>query len=458
MSPVSVRRLASAIVLLGLVAFYYAGATAHSRALNLARGRADQSGYLWDAVAIYHARHGGPDILIGERNRMPVYPWLLSWLYDPAMSPDDFFEVGKRWNIRLSLVLLLALWLVVRRYLPGLPAATLVLVITFGWFIFKAGYAQTELLYYFVFFLTFLACFRLLTSDKPRRTLGLAMLGGTLAAIAHLTKAAVLPLVGVFLLVLGVRAMAPLIAWWSGAAEKPSGRTVAVRGAAVVLFAICFLGVLAPYLVNSKRAFGRYFYNVNTTFYIWYDDWPAASRGTYRHGDGVGWPQMPAHEIPTLRRYLRSHTTGQIASRVGKGLLEMVSVSYTRLWYFKYVSMYLLFALALMVSCWPQFVEAVRAQAALSTFLVLYTVTYLLAMAFYQPISGTTQRMLLAHLAPLLFVLSRFFTRPPFRHHTWRIAGGPATPHHFQLLMIATIAFDLVFALRPRLLADFAGY
>jgi hypothetical protein len=452
------RRVAGAVVLLSLAAFYYAGATAHSRALNTLRGRADQSGYLWDAVAIYNGRHGGPDILIGERNRMPVYPWLLSWLYDPALSPDEFFDLGKKWNIRLSLVLLLGLWIVVRRYLPSLAAMNFILAIAFGCFVFKAGYMQVELLYYSLFFLVFLVCCLLLRNRPPRQTLALALLGGTLAALAHLTKAAVLPFVVVFLLVYGARALALLRGWRGAAKEKPALYTVAVPAIAMVVFMASFLGVLAPYLINSKRTFGRYFYNVNTTFYIWYDSWPAAMLGTYRHGDGVGWPKMPAHDIPTMRTYLRDHTPRQIAGRVGNGLREMVTVSFTRLWYFKYVSMYLLFALGLIVSSWPQFIDAIRARAALAAFLALYAVVYLLAIAFYQPISGTTLRMLLTHLAPLLFILSCFFTRQPFSARTWRVAGLPIGQQHFQLLVLATIAFDLVFTLRPRLMAEFAGY
>ena len=89
-----------------------------------------------------------------------------------------------------------------------------------------------------------------------------------------------------------------------------------------VVFAMAFLVVLSPYLLNSKRVFGHFFYNVNSTFYVWYDDWPAASQGTYRHGDGVGWPKMPAGEIPSMGKYLRGHSAGQIAARirvVGRG-------------------------------------------------------------------------------------------------------------------------------------------
>ena len=66
--------------------------------------------------------------------------------------------------------------------------------------------------------------------------------------------------------------------------------------AALLVVSAVFLAVLSPYLRTNKRVFGHYFYNVNTTFYMWYDDWPQASVGTIKHGDGVGWPAMPADE------------------------------------------------------------------------------------------------------------------------------------------------------------------
>jgi hypothetical protein len=136
----------------------------------------------------------------------------------------------------------------------------------------------------------------------------------------------------------------------------------------------------------------------------------------------------------------------------------MVTVSFIRLWYFKYVSMYVLFALALIASSFSRFVELIRAHMALSLFLLLYAGVYLLAIAFYQPISGTTLRMLLTHFAPLIFVLSCFFSRAPFSQRVWTIDSLSLTPRHFQLLVLATVGFDLAFTLRPRLLADFAGY
>ena len=82
---------------------------------------------------------------------MPLYAGYLALFYSPSMSDDEFFVVAKRWNIYLSLVLLALLAVILRRFLPPLPVANLVLVVGFGYFVFKAGYAQSELLFYFLF-------------------------------------------------------------------------------------------------------------------------------------------------------------------------------------------------------------------------------------------------------------------------------------------------------------------
>ena len=453
MAPRLAARLGLGALLLALGWLYVAGAVRHGEKVNVSRVRADQSGYLWDAVGIHQDRHAGTDRLIGERNRMPVYPWLLSWLYDPALNPDQFFEKAKRWNIGLSIVLLVVIGVTARRLLPALAALDLLLVAAFGYFVFKAPYAQVELLFYTVWWLMFLACWLSLTSGG-RRALIFAVLAGALAALAHLSKAAVLPFAGLFIAVSGVRAGLALFA------ARDGGWRLKVKGEALVpvVFTLTFLAVLSPYLLNSKRAFGHYFYNVNSTFYVWYDDWPAASQGTYQHGDGVGWPKMPASEIPSLRKYLREHSAGQIAARITDGLTEMVAVSYNRLWYFKYVSLYLTFAALLFASRARAVTAIVGEQPALAAFLVLYAITYTLATAFYKPISGTTLRMLLTHVLPLLFALSRAFAHPRLSGTQWNVGGMLVTPAHFQGLVLLTVIFDAAFTIWPRLMTDFAGY
>lgn len=447
----SLRLLAPAIVVIALAIFYTWGATHHATTVNTARARADQSGYLWDAVGIHMMRHGSPDGLIGERNRMPVYPWLLSWLYDPAMSPDEFFEVAKVWNIRASLVLLALLIVVVRRYLPPLETTAFGLSVAFGYFVFKAGYAQVELLFYVLFFLTVLACWRLLYATTWRAGLSLAATAGVLLAVAQLTKASMLPLVGVIALALVVRAA---VAVGRSGELSRAGR----HAAEAAVLVLCFLVVLFPYIANSKRVFGHWFYNVNSTFYVWYDDWPAASVGTYKDGDGKGWPTTPPDQIPSAGKYVREHTAGQIAGRFWKGFAEMFTVSYVRLWYFKVVAMYVLFAAALLVAGRHHVAALVRAEPAVFVFLGLYAVTYTAAVSFYQPISGTTLRMLLAHVAPFLFAVSRLSLAPGLRDLRWQVGGVALGAAHFHLAVIVTMGWDIVFVLWPRLSADFAGY
>jgi hypothetical protein len=444
-------RLGCGALLVALGCLYAAGAVRHGAQVNVSRVRADQSGYLWDAVGIYQDRQAGTDRLIGERNRMPLYPWLLSWLYDPGLNPDQFFERAKRWNTGLSLLLLVLIGVTARRLLPPLSALDLTLVAAFGYFVFKAPYAQVELLFYTVWWLMFLACWLSLTGSG-RRALTFGGLAGLLAALAHLSKAAVLPFAVLFIAVSAVRAAFAL------RATLHAGRRLTGEALVPVVFTLVFLAVLSPYLLNSKRVFGHYFYNVNSTFYVWYDDWPAASQGTYQHGDGVGWPKMPASEIPGMRKYLREHSAAQIATRIKDGLTEMVVVSYNRLWYFKYVTLYLAFAAVLIASRGRAVAAVIAEQPALTGFLALYGICYLLAVAFYKPISGTTLRMLLTHVLPLLFALSRAFADPRLRDTQWNAGGMTVTPVHFYGFVLLTVIFDAAFTIWPRLMTDFAGY
>ena len=240
---------------------------------------------------------------------------------------------------------------------------------------------------------------------------------------------------------------------------RPSRNQGMVRLFAAAVAAVAFLAVLSPYLATNKRVFGRYFYNVNTTFYVWYDDWPAASVGTILHGDGMGWPTMPAERLPGASRYWREHTLEQIAARVAGGFADMVERSYKTYWYLNYVVLYLAFAVALVVRRWRPFVSLIRAFPAVAAFLVLYALAYLFGIAFYAPVSGTgTTRFLIAHLLPLLFVLSLLFAREPFRSTEWQLGGLRLRTQHFHLLVSVMLAFDLLFVIWPRLMNTYGGF
>src|SRR5262249_46836726 len=157
-----------------------------------------------------------------------------------------------------------------------------------------------------------------------------------------------------------------------------------------------------------------------------------------------------ANELPSAARYLREHTAGQIASRIGHGLEDMVVRSYRTYWYLWYVVFYTAFAAAVILKKPREFAALVREQRAAFAFVVLYGLFYLIAIAFYEPVSGTgTTRFLLAHLLPYLFVISLFVTREPFSSAGWRIAELHLRARDVHLFVSAMLAFDLIFTIWP---------
>jgi hypothetical protein len=438
--------------------FYVIAASEHGRRVNTSKARGDQSGYLWDAENVYANWHGRrPPTVIGERNRMPLYAGYLALFYHPDLSDPEFFEIAKRANIYLSLALLIALAWIVFRHLPPLAATNLTGIIAFSVFIFKAGYAQSELLFYFLMFVTFLGCWHLLRSAGGWRAVGLAVATGTAAALAHLTKAAMIPFVGIFLAIDVASILARRIRREAG--EAATVRDSAWRAAAALVFAMVFLAVLWPYLSTSKRVFGQYFYNVNSTFYVWYDDWAQASVGTYVHGDGVGWPTMPQSELPGPGRYWREHSVGQVAKRVVSGFEDMALKSVQMYGYLPYLLIYCAMLVIILTTRWNVVGPMLRANMPLVVFLAVYGTVYLVAIAFYYPTSGTgTARFLLAHLAPLFFALSYLFSREQLTRTRWPVGGIRLGLQHFNMVVFALLALDLTFRLWPRLMTTYGGF
>jgi hypothetical protein len=338
---------------------------------------------------------------------MPLYAGFLALFYSPSISDDQFFVIAKKWNIYLSLALLAILGVVLSRFLPPLPATNLLLIVAFGYFVFKAGYA-VRIAVYCLFFLAFVLLLGVIGRNSG--TAGLfwrAGAAGAMAALAHLTKAAMLPLMAIGLAACAIDALLSI---------RTSRHALVKKLVAAAVVAAAFLVVLSPYLRTNKRVFGRYFYNVNTTFYMWYDDWPRASVGTILHGDGIGWPTLPADQLPGAARYWREHTIAQIASRIAAGFGDMVTRSCATCWYsITWCAIWCLGRLG--VETLEGVCDADSRTPGDRRVSPDCALVYSFGIAFYAPVSGTgTTRFLIAHLLPLLFVLSLLFTREPFWH------------------------------------------
>ena len=83
---------------------------------------------------------------------------------------------------------------------------------------------------------------------------------------------------------------------------------------------LAFFIICSPYLIENYKNYNKHiFYNVNTTFYIWYDSWEEVELGTKKYNDRIGWPNMEKDEVPSLTKYLSEHTGVEIANRFISG-------------------------------------------------------------------------------------------------------------------------------------------
>ncbi len=435
-APWSKRVRGALLVLIaaGCVALYWSAASRHSEEVNFDQETTDQSAYMNDARRM---RESGYEF-VGGRNRMPVYPFLLSLLHEPGLQELAFFERGKRFNTILSLVLLGLIFAILRARLSPAAALAQIGVIAFTLFLFKAPYVQCELLFYTLVFASFVLMLEILR--KPRWPVGL--LAGATIGLAHLTKASVLPGLLIFLAVATCRFLI---------SRKPAGLI------AVALTAVTFLAVIYPYISTSKRVFGRYFYNVNTSFYMWYDSFEEAQQGTKAHGDRAGWPDMPEEQIPGPMKYFREHTWGQMLDRMTFGLSRLHRQTSGAYGYYKFLLAYA--GLAVVALLWnPSWTAGwIRRNAAPAAFAVCYLSSYLILFAWLGKSMNSGHRVSLMIFLPLMFCAALVIERSlgGVRFGPPRLRMSVATAIHILALIV--LAVDATFNLTERIVTIYGG-
>lgn len=144
---------------------YWSGATRQAENVNTNMVRGDQSAYM-NEVRRYAADPLG---YVSGRNRMPMYPLLQAAAYRPELSEEASFRRAIRFNMVLSVLLLAALYPVLRTVLTPLPAGVVLAITAFTVWVFKAGFVQAELLFYFLTFCLFLLMCRTLLAPTMWR-------------------------------------------------------------------------------------------------------------------------------------------------------------------------------------------------------------------------------------------------------------------------------------------------
>jgi hypothetical protein len=424
------------VFVLGLL--YYDAAVRHLTYINTDMQQWDQSAYMWAAYEMRVDRSS----CVTDRCRMPLYPWLQSLFFrmDLGWSEASFVR-GKYVNIVLSMVLLAALFFILNYWIPYYHALALVLTLAFTVFVFKAAYFHDSLLFYFINFLAFLLMLRMFVRPSPMT----AALCGLFSALAYLTKASALLAVAIFAFFFIVKQLSA----FRRAVCRSDGLVPFVNGAlrrlgCLAVAAIVFAAVIFPYISTSKERFGRYFYNVNSTFYMWYDSWEQVKNGTKAHGDRKAWPKMPPEKLPSLAKYWSEHSIAHMALRLGIGVAVLGYEAITSYGWFKYCLIYGLLAWAAALRAPDYAVGILKKHIAVFVFAVFYFLIYMASYSWYQPI-GSGVRFPLAHFLPFLFICALIIVKTDPYGSPLKILGMPV---RFQALAAALI-LTLVLAEAP---------
>lgn len=438
--------LLGAILALSLV-LYVATARQILTRVNTDIERTDQSAYLTYAADLQ--RTGFTQL--GDRNRMPVYQYLLAMTVERGGPSEATFREGKAMNLVLSILLLTAVAAVLWRNLGPAWAILLTEIAAWTLFVFKAPYVQAELLYYTLTMGLVVLIMRFM--KRPR--VGSAIAVGITAGLAHLTKASILP--ALVLLLVAIAGQAVWTAFRAGRDGAPPGRSLLPSAGYLLLIAGFFLLTVFPYIKNSHDRFGPWFYNVNSTFYMWYDSWDQATAGTKAHGDRLGWPVMPADEIPTPAKYWREHSPRQIFLRLSVNAQDILATAVDSYGYFKYIVLFIA-AVALAAVVRPDAAKAIwREHTFLVLFWLAYFAGYFVLYAWFRPVLGHGNRLVLGLYLPFLVVgaggLQTLLADRTIEVRSWRLR----LLHGWFLVLAALLVSDVWAAIVERSLRLYGG-
>jgi hypothetical protein len=309
-----------------------------------------------------------------QRSRMPLYPWLLSFIHGDGMSEEENFPRYKTFNAVLSIFVLAGIFLLARGSIGFALAVPLTLGAAFTFIVFKAILVQPEVLFYFLYFACFLLMLRCLCWPDWRT----ALAAGALTGVTHLTKGSDLPMLVLFL---AMATFAAASGWWrrrrlplisrSSAPQPTPPATSSAPPAGVhrpwvpVAGLTGFLAVTGIFFWNSVRAFGSPLYDPNTQVYFWADSpeeidalhvlrlaqrrpaidaemlespvlqkylsiWAGDSDVIERLRARVAAGERVALEgefaiLPSARNYFRRHSWSEAAARVASGVTSLLA-------------------------------------------------------------------------------------------------------------------------------------
>ena len=421
----NVKKIVVSIFVSIAIGLYLWSSLLHSNTVNVHLERADQGKYLSIVKTIHENNYWN----LGDRNRTPLYPYLQSIFYTPSLSDAEAFVQGKTLNAVFSIVLLGIIYHVCSLHLRKTSSLALLMISAFSLFVVRAGYYQVELLYFSLSFFSFISLVKCIQTPSYKR----AFFTGLLVAITYYAKASILLAVYLFIFFKLLQIAIARI--------KQSRKRFKLHISSLVIFVSMFLIVLSPYLIENKMIYGKYFYNVNTTFYIWYDSYQEIQQGTQKYGDTLHWPNMPESELPSASKYFREHSLNQMLYREINGLLWLIPVAIATSTAYLYLAFYSLFVIpTIMMERKPitnYFKNNIQKVLYVVSFLGVYTLAY----AWYQNVE-IGSRFILSLVLPALFSLLYFLQQSKILIKKHKKMWNLSYLDVLNLLIIAVVTVD----------------
>ncbi|MCB1231272.1 MAG: hypothetical protein KDN19_13440 [Verrucomicrobiae bacterium] len=345
------------------------------------------------------------------RHRMPGYAFLLSLLYvesdayertsdeDPRNISPEYFSRAKHFNIALSLLSVVAVYFVCRRFLPKVESH--LVTWSFAWLVavIRAPYVQPEIAFYVLFLIGFVALWQLIV--KPRWWL--APVAALALAAAFLLKSTVVPLMALFLV--AAIAKSVLLLYRGLRNRTPEAWGPPVKQLAVAFAVpVCFAFLLLPYFRHTAEMYGSALWDAHSQHYMWMDS--DAEKRFWRNA-GVSEPDFvvpPDKVLPTFSSYLQTHDAQEMVRRVSVGWKHTRNMIRDRYRSFDFLvrrfAPLLLLVLALV--SWRRTRQILREHWAEALLVFGFFAGYGLLYSWYEAI-GVGPRLCLALFLPALF-------------------------------------------------------
>ncbi len=235
---------------------------------------------------------------LGDRNRMPLFNYYLSFFYDSNLLEFENYFNLKTANLILTCLLALLFFLKLNKRFQNkfifINLSFLILVIpTFA----LVHQLLVESIFFIGFSLLLIYFEQFFNNPTTKNSIKLGLAGAIVYFLKY-TGLTVFFAISLFTIIFG------FVFYKRNYLKK-----------FLIVFFTFFL-VVSPYLFENYQKFNKHiFYNVNSEFYIWADSWDEIVEGVRASNDRVGWPTMEESELPSFSKYVSEHTLSDAFDR-----------------------------------------------------------------------------------------------------------------------------------------------